>query len=97
MQIYAGFTTRRGPQTSDVSLWPLPSAWEKSGLNVHFWSFDCEAWYTRHEAKLASGTTVLRTNEQWKHALKLNPSAPKVAKHNDTLCFGYLESVVTPS
>ncbi|TFK69382.1 hypothetical protein BDN72DRAFT_767990 [Pluteus cervinus] len=32
-------------QTSDRSWWPKHVAWEKAGLNMGYWTPDCEAWF----------------------------------------------------
>ncbi|KAF8224556.1 hypothetical protein L208DRAFT_1310707 [Tricholoma matsutake] len=32
-------------QVMQVSWWPKHSTWQKSGMNVRYWTPDCETWY----------------------------------------------------
>lgn len=60
-------------QTPDVSWWPNATVWSRSGLDVGYWSYDCETWYqTRRSAILADDTKVgkLRNATQWRNSLK---------------------------
>jgi hypothetical protein len=34
-------------QMTDISWWLKPATWEISGLNIWFWSRDCEGWYQK--------------------------------------------------
>jgi hypothetical protein len=72
-------------QTTDISWWPKPAAWEISGLNVGFWSKDCEAWYQKHLDDIRAGTAELRSPSKWRHSLRLTKACRDVAKHNDEL------------
>jgi len=71
----SNFWTGQIDQSSDKSWWPKHSVWEKSGLNVGYWTRDCEIWFkNRLEAIRAgtAGTASLRTSKQWKTSLKLD-------------------------
>jgi hypothetical protein len=42
-------------QASEMSWWPKPSAWDNGGLNVGFWSPNCESWYQRRLQSIREG------------------------------------------
>ncbi|KAK0215265.1 hypothetical protein EDD85DRAFT_751844, partial [Armillaria nabsnona] len=44
-QVDTGLLINGKPQTTQISWWPKPAAWEGSGLNVGFWSANCKAWF----------------------------------------------------
>ncbi|KIJ34741.1 hypothetical protein M422DRAFT_134740, partial [Sphaerobolus stellatus SS14] len=51
------------------SWWPKPTAWGGSGLDVGYWSSECESWYQARIKLISEGTAPLRTVEQWKKSL----------------------------
>ena len=60
-------------QTQDLSWWPKFTCWKGCGLDVGYWSIDCETWYVaRREAILKNDTRIgkLRNATQWRNALK---------------------------
>ncbi|KAF8869439.1 hypothetical protein BD779DRAFT_1383671, partial [Infundibulicybe gibba] len=54
-------------QVCHASWWPGPSMWEKSGLNVGYWSPDCEAWYAKRLQAIREKKGGLKTPPQWKN------------------------------
>ena len=74
-----------GCQTTDLSWWPKPSAWQVSGLNVGYWSRDCEAWFQKHLQLIRDGGGDLRGPSQWKHSLKFNKASLTTAQVNEEL------------
>ncbi|TFK58176.1 hypothetical protein BDN72DRAFT_751479, partial [Pluteus cervinus] len=52
--------------TSDRSWWPKHAAWEKAGLNMGYWTPDCEVWFQIRCNSIRDGTAMLRTAEQWR-------------------------------
>ncbi|KAG6836524.1 hypothetical protein H0H93_007133 [Arthromyces matolae] len=77
-------------QTTDLSWWPKPSAWDSAGINLGFWSEDCERWFQGHLTKLKDGKFVLRSPAAWKSALRFNKDAIKVTLKNEKLAAEYL-------
>ena len=55
-KVYTGL----GTQCADCSWWPKQSVWELSGLNVGYWSPDCEIWFQAHLATIHQGTAGLK-------------------------------------
>jgi hypothetical protein len=58
-------------QKSKISWWPRPAAWNKSGLNVGYWTPACEAWFQNRKTQIAEGTARLLTGSQWKSSMRL--------------------------
>ncbi|GJE86781.1 hypothetical protein PsYK624_028630 [Phanerochaete sordida] len=64
--------------TKNVSWWPLPSQWKRSGQDVEYWSSENEIWYQRRLARILAGEEQPKTNREWKRALKLQSLTPTV-------------------
>ncbi|KAJ6579919.1 hypothetical protein B0H10DRAFT_1835021 [Mycena sp. CBHHK59/15] len=60
-----------GRQVMTVSWWPKPSAFTLSGLNVGWWTPECESWYQKRVRQIEGFTAKLSTHADWKHNLKL--------------------------
>jgi hypothetical protein len=82
--------SHQGRQTRDISWWPKPSAWEISGLNIGFWSADCEAWFQRRVQDIGSGTAELRSPSQWKQSLRFAKTCNDTARIVDDLSAQFL-------
>ncbi|KIJ32862.1 hypothetical protein M422DRAFT_127413, partial [Sphaerobolus stellatus SS14] len=55
---------KRNPR--QLSWWPKPTAWANSGLDVGYWSSECESWYQQRITDINQYAAQLRTSEQWK-------------------------------
>ncbi|KAG5653251.1 hypothetical protein H0H81_001508 [Sphagnurus paluster] len=77
-------------QTTDVSWWPKPPAWAAAGLNVGYWSEDCERWFQTHLAKIREGQFQLRSPSAWKNGLRFNHSTARVTAKNEERAAEYL-------
>ncbi|KAJ7122130.1 hypothetical protein C8R44DRAFT_589149, partial [Mycena epipterygia] len=53
-------------QTSTLSWWPRPPAFEASDLNVGWWTPLCEEWFQKRLGHIAGGTGRLATQSAWK-------------------------------
>ncbi|KAG6819855.1 hypothetical protein H0H93_007999 [Arthromyces matolae] len=80
----------KATQTADLSWWPKPSAWDSAGINLGFWSEDCERWFQGHLKKLKDGKFLLRSTTSWKSALRFNKDTPKVTLKNEQRAAEYL-------
>ncbi|KIJ43329.1 hypothetical protein M422DRAFT_170099, partial [Sphaerobolus stellatus SS14] len=78
---------------SRISWWPLPHAWNKSGLDVGYWSAECETWYNTRLKRIAEGGVLLRTTAQWKKTLVRNRNMPKFMKNYREVCELALDSL----
>ncbi|KAJ7117833.1 hypothetical protein C8R44DRAFT_791488 [Mycena epipterygia] len=65
-----------GPQTSTLSWWPRPPAFNASGINVGWWTPMWETWYKRRLQQLESGNGILATHTEWKSNIQLQRKAP---------------------
>ncbi|KAF7365943.1 hypothetical protein MVEN_00469700 [Mycena venus] len=63
-------------QTTTISWWPRPVYFEKSGLNVGWWSPACEAFYQRRLSQINHGDATLCTQGQWKNNMKFDSKVP---------------------
>jgi hypothetical protein len=57
-------------QATELSWWPKASAWENSGLDVGYWSQDCENFYQRRLAEIRNGTAVLLPARKWREKIR---------------------------
>ncbi|KAF7372360.1 hypothetical protein MVEN_00096300 [Mycena venus] len=67
-------------QTTTISWWPRPVYFEKSGLNVGWWSPACEAFYQRRLSQINHGDATLCTQGQWKNNMKFDSKVPAYIK-----------------
>ncbi|KAG1866762.1 hypothetical protein F4604DRAFT_1585500, partial [Suillus subluteus] len=76
-------------------------AWTASGLNMGFWSSQCESWFQSHldniqqdvsykQHKSTNDANSLMTGKQWKGSLKFNPGTNKMMKNDDAACCSFL-------
>ena len=82
-----------GTQCTDLSWWPKQSTFEASGLNVGFWSPDCEQWFIKRRREIAQGSATFKSADQWYKALTYRKKDTKqfalqhdLAGHN-FICF----------
>ncbi|KAG2347646.1 hypothetical protein BDR05DRAFT_876126 [Suillus weaverae] len=84
-----------------VSWWPRPRAWAASGLNMGFWSSQCESWFlscleniqqgiSREWHQSTNDANSPMTSKQWKGSLKFNLGTNKMMKNVDAACCSLL-------
>ncbi|KAG6849548.1 hypothetical protein H0H93_007563 [Arthromyces matolae] len=73
------------PQTSDLSWWPKPSAWDHAGINLGFWSEDCERWFQNQLTKFRNGDFILKSSSTWRNGVKFNRNTLKITSKNEKL------------
>ncbi|KAJ7100747.1 hypothetical protein B0H15DRAFT_817142 [Mycena belliarum] len=83
---------RDGQQTRCVSWWPLPGAWQTSGLNMGHWTPACEAWFQQRLAQIRAGDTQceLQTLSQWRNNLKGDWRCMNLWSRNEQLAEAFL-------
>ncbi|KAJ7030676.1 hypothetical protein C8F04DRAFT_894880, partial [Mycena alexandri] len=58
-------------QTSAVSWWPRPNAWDRGSLVASWWTPQCEAdFYQKRLSHLAAGVYKLQPSNRWRNNLK---------------------------
>lgn len=57
-------------QAKELSWWPKASTWENSGLDVGYWSEDCEDFYQRRLEEIRKGEAVLLPAKKWRDRIK---------------------------
>ncbi|TFK61816.1 hypothetical protein BDN72DRAFT_777823, partial [Pluteus cervinus] len=66
--------------------------WEKAGLNMGYWTPNCEVWFQMRYNSIRDGTAKLRTAEQWRDAIKMKrKSTQRVLEGNEILMKEFLE------
>ncbi|KIJ28729.1 hypothetical protein M422DRAFT_140290, partial [Sphaerobolus stellatus SS14] len=55
-----------GNRNRELSWWPRPNAWKKSGLDVGYWSTGCERWYQERLVRISKNEATLKTSNEWK-------------------------------
>ena len=74
-------TTGERQNDADVNLvswWPRADIWDKSSLNIGYWTPYCESFFVRRLKTIRDGTFELRTQSHWKRSLKHAIVAQKV-------------------
>ncbi|KAJ7689236.1 hypothetical protein B0H14DRAFT_2249385, partial [Mycena olivaceomarginata] len=65
--VYSVETENDGLQKKEVSWWPKPAAFFHSGLNIGWWSPDCERWFQKRRLEIENDRAELYTQNEWKH------------------------------
>ncbi|KAG6819796.1 hypothetical protein H0H93_008550 [Arthromyces matolae] len=81
---------RKSTQTADLSWWPKPSIWSTAGINLGFWSEDCERWFQGQLSKLENGEYSLKNPAAWRNGLKFYKPTSKITTQNEKLAAEYL-------
>ncbi|KIJ33495.1 hypothetical protein M422DRAFT_264603 [Sphaerobolus stellatus SS14] len=82
-----------GKTPKQISWWPRPNAWAHSGLDLGYWSSECESWYEEMLNRINEGTAKLRTSHDWKRALTRNKKTQKFLKKMRDTCSNTLEQI----
>ena len=82
-----------GNQTKDLSWWPKHETWEKSPLNVGYWSPNCEEWFSERLAAIRSGSDRGQpmNASAWGRALKKWSRTPKLVHSSRVTAAAFLE------
>ncbi|KAF8576635.1 hypothetical protein K439DRAFT_1366690 [Ramaria rubella] len=84
-------------ETGDKDLlWPKPSSWSHSGLNVGYWSPAAEVWYQNRLAHIQDNTAELYHAKKWKVAVAMHRKTFKVADFNSNFSASFLAGVQFP-
>ncbi|KAJ6559425.1 hypothetical protein DFH09DRAFT_921720 [Mycena vulgaris] len=83
-----------GDQTSTVSWWPRPPAFDASGISVGWWTPLWEAWYQKRLNQLETGKAILCTHTEWKHNIHFERKAPPYTKAIERHAAQILETVL---
>ncbi|KAJ7676145.1 hypothetical protein B0H17DRAFT_945641 [Mycena rosella] len=86
--------TTDDPQTTKISWWPKPITFSTLGLNMGWWSPDCERWFQQRLLIIKSGNAKLHTQKQWKRTIKFFQKSRQVAIANEKAAAQFLTSVL---
>ncbi|KAJ7819310.1 hypothetical protein B0H13DRAFT_1661464, partial [Mycena leptocephala] len=77
-----------------ISWWPKPAAFSLSGMNIGWWSPDCEWWFQRRFKEIESEAkpVSLWTQIEWKHKIRFIQKSRDVAMANEKLAAEYLRN-----
>ncbi|KAF7335604.1 hypothetical protein MVEN_02215000 [Mycena venus] len=79
-----------GWQKKEVSWWPKPGAFFLSGLNIGWWSPDCERWFQKRLLEIEHDRAQLWTQIEWKHKIRFIQKSRQVMLANEKLAAEYL-------
>jgi hypothetical protein len=81
-----------GVQKKTISWWPKPGAFFTSGLNIGWWSPDCEHWFHKQLVEVQSTTARadLWTQLEWKNKIRFMQKPRQVGMANEKLAAQYL-------
>ncbi|KAJ7668605.1 hypothetical protein DFH06DRAFT_982938 [Mycena polygramma] len=88
--VYVVATDKDGLQKKTISWWPKPDIFSSSGLNVGWWSPDCERWFQKRSREIQSQHAELFTHNEWKHKLRFIQKSRRVGIANDNIAAEYL-------
>ena len=73
-------------QFADVSWWPKQSTFMVLGLNIGYWSPDCEAWFQYHVRTISDGTAAVKNACVWSQVMKFEkPRVLKLVQNQETI------------
>jgi hypothetical protein len=79
-----------GAQSADCSWWPKQRIWELCGLDVGYWSSDCETWFQSHLASIRQVGAQLKSSREWRKCLILTKDAPRLARAMSNVADAYI-------
>ncbi|KAF8166799.1 hypothetical protein K438DRAFT_1616543 [Mycena galopus ATCC 62051] len=79
-------------QTTRVSWWPKPNAFDSSGMNIGWWSPDCEHWFQQRLAQIKSGQALLNKQADWKRFIRFYQKTRQVAESNEKIAAEFLKT-----
>lgn len=79
-----------GHQEKRLSWWPQAGAFYNSGMNVGWWTPDCESWFHGILREMAEGKAVVLNNTRWKARIRGFSAVPRVSKHLDAVHTNFL-------
>ncbi|KAJ7042751.1 hypothetical protein C8F04DRAFT_945048 [Mycena alexandri] len=88
--VYVVNTESDGWQKKEISWWPQPAAFFHSGLNIGWWSPDCERWFQKRLREIKQNRAELWTQVEWKNKIRFIQKSRQVAMANDKLAAEYL-------
>lgn len=77
-------------EASHMSWWPRQSHFTIGGLNLGFWSYDCEKWFRNRSRECTSREDPLMSATQWRKAVSFTHSIPKTMEKNRVLAATFL-------
>ncbi|KAJ7077745.1 hypothetical protein C8R44DRAFT_654960, partial [Mycena epipterygia] len=88
--VYVVKTENDGWQKKEISWWPRPGAFFLSGLNIGWWSPDCERWFQKRRLEIVRDRAKLWTQVEWKSKIRFIQKSRQVAMANEKIAAEYL-------
>ncbi|KAH9920995.1 hypothetical protein B0H21DRAFT_844338 [Amylocystis lapponica] len=89
--VYRVYSQDTGHQTELASWWPRPSVWSGCGLDVGYWSQQCEEWFQKRLAHVRSGERSPIGSISWRPALRFYKPTPKLVEANKNTAARFLK------
>ncbi|KAL0575103.1 hypothetical protein V5O48_006853 [Marasmius crinis-equi] len=80
-------------QVSHMSWWPQPNQFDTGGLNIGFWTRDCEKWF-QNRLRECRSTPKLMNATKWRNAMNMKQSSRRVPKKNETIAQEFLKNLL---
>ena len=85
------YITAQDNQFADISWWPTQSTFMASGLNVGYWSPDCEAWFQSRAKEIKEGTASVKNTGQWAATMKFKkPRTLRFVSNQELIATNFL-------
>ncbi|KAJ7202402.1 hypothetical protein GGX14DRAFT_370557 [Mycena pura] len=82
-----------GHQEKRVSWWPQAGAFFSSGMNVGWWTPDCERWFQGILREMAENKAVVLNNTRWKDRIRGYSAVLHLSKNLDAVCADFLTNI----
>ncbi|KAJ8074588.1 hypothetical protein PM082_015491 [Marasmius tenuissimus] len=78
-------------EASHQSWWPCPGHFDNSGLNLDFWTRDCERWFQNRVRECASCPSIMTAHRWWK-AMQMQHALRGTPENNQAITAAFLDS-----
>ncbi|TFK73105.1 hypothetical protein BDN72DRAFT_762135 [Pluteus cervinus] len=89
--VYDVYVQTNDDTTAEKSWWPKQSAWDSSGLNLGYWTPDCEDWYQHRLSQIRADKAELRSATQWQKSMNQQKKSRQVRQSNRECASKFLE------
>ena len=82
-------------EAAHMSWWPRPGHFDAGGLNVDFWTRDCEKWF-QHRALECAARPNIMTATRWRKAMHMQHLLRRTPVKNQALTAHFLANLLEP-
>ncbi|KAJ8080018.1 hypothetical protein PM082_016844 [Marasmius tenuissimus] len=80
-------------EASHRSWWPQPSHFDSGGLNIDFWTRDCEHWFQSCVLECASKPSLMAAG-RWQKAMAMQHTLRWTPEKNQGMTAAFLDSFI---